>query len=171
MEQYEIPPRQHFQTIKKILKHFQPTYIFIRFVGSAGGGVVFDDDLSGKKLEFQKVTGGYNILINGDQKFYWETEKMIRGKKFYHKKWAIAYERSDEVGKEHFAPGGYPIPGYPYTGPDDKRLPPVRKTMLRTANMQFYMHIRFSGKIPIKRCNENPQAQDRAWHWWMVDIK
>ena len=107
MEQYELPRRSFLKNIRKALKHVKPEAIFIRFVGSRGGGVMVNEDLTNKTLSLFRAKDGLKILIDGKEGFF------------------------------HYAHSSYPNPQEPYTGPEDPALPPVRKSILRSVNREY----------------------------------
>lgn len=172
MEQYEIEPRFFFRCIKKAVSHFNPEYIYIRFVGSKGGEVVISEDLRNKKLEIVRNKKGLNILIDGEKKFLYEIadKASLSGKS-----WGVAYERRRfdskypmlaKIGIMHYAHCAYPNPYESYTGHDDPRLPPVYRTILRSVNLNYLIEITFPGKIPIKKYREMPEYED--WFYWII---
>lgn len=171
MEQYEIEHRLFFQCIEKAVAQFNPECIFIRFVGSRGGEIIVSENLNGKKLSVLKKRNGLSIVINGAEKFFYETsDKLVPGKK-----WAVAYERRRfdskypllaKTGVIHYAHCAYPNPYESYTGPDDPNLPPIYKTILRSANLCHFIEITFPGKIPIKKYRKMPGYPD--WFYWTI---
>lgn len=167
MEQYEIRPGRYFENIKSALKHFKAEWVYIRFVGSHGGGVVVSENLKNKKLVLRRRKTGLDIIIDGKKVFFYETTisktNLISGER-----WAVAYERIDRKGRMHYAHCGYPNYYEPYTGPDDSRLPEAKRTIFRSANGTYLIEITFSGKIPIKKIGLVPGYKD--WHYWELDF-
>ncbi len=172
MEQYEIEQRFLFRCIKKAVTHFNPEYVYIRFVGSQGGEVVVSEKLKGRKLEVVREKKGLGIIVGGEKKFLYEFEdkSLISGKK-----WSVAYERRRfdskdpkmaKIGIMHYASCGYPNPLEPYTGPEDPLLPPVYKTILRSVNRHYLIEITFPGKIPIKKYRKMSYYPD--WFYWII---
>ena len=86
MEQYEIYRTSYFEIIQRVVKTYKPEAIFIRFIGSRGGGVVGDEDLTNKVLELKKVTGGFKVFIDGEEKFFYRTT----GNRSHGRCWAVA---------------------------------------------------------------------------------
>ena len=150
MEQYEISPRHYFQEMQKVLKHFKPELISVRFWGALGGKTVLYENLKGKKLVIIQEQNGIKIRIDGKDRFYFEIVGAKRDKN-NGRDWAFRYERIDKNGLLHYACAGYPNPHTPYTGPDDPKLPSARKSILCSANSKHFIKIIFPGKIPIKR--------------------
>lgn len=169
MEQYEIPVRSCNVTLQTVLRNCKPKYIFIRWTGSRGGGIVLDEDLTDKTLELVKTADGFEIRINGDKKFLFEFKKDDRIKMWWGKRWSIAYKRIDEDGRMVIAHACYPNPYDPYDGPDDSRLPNPVETHLRAVNLTHYIEISFPGKIPIKR--SYVMIKRANWYYWIIDVK
>ncbi len=164
MEQYEIPTGRYLKNIQKALRRFWVERVYIRFVGSQGGKVVISEDMKGKKLAISRGKNGLDIKIDGEKVFFYEI--TTSGDIVFGNRWSIAYERFDNAGRPHHAHTGYPNPYAPYTGPDDPDLPEVKKTILRSCNLNYLIEIIFSEKIPIKNVGLIPGYND--WYNWEI---
>lgn len=160
MEQYEIRPADCNKTIQTALKYFPLENLFIRRVGSQGGGVVINKNLKNTKPAIKYSKNSFKFIIDGKEAFLFEFKKSTTDDYVYGKKWSIAYERIwriKEAGRKrfgerlNFASTGYPYLGSIYESPDDPRLPEPKKTTLRCANSTHFAVITFKGKIPIRK--------------------
>ena len=169
MEQYEIPPRRYHKILCDALKYFKAEYVYVRLVGSKGGTVKLAEDIRQKSLTLKQSRKGLRIIIDGKDKFLFETETWsVKKGKLSGKRWSIAFYRENEKGVMHFGCTGYPNCQEPYTGPDDPRLPKVKQTIFRTVNHNHFIEITFSGKIPICRLNKLVN-NIMGWHYWDLD--
>ena len=166
MEQYEIPASRYLKNIQKALKRYRAKWIYIRFVGSQGGGVVVSENMKGKKLAVSRSKNGLDIKIDGGKVFFWEI--TTSGKIVFGNRWSIAYERFDKDGCAHYAHTSYPNPYASYTGPDDPDLPKVQNTIFRSCNRNYLIEVTFAGKVPIKNTGLVVGCNDR--YNWEVDF-
>jgi len=162
MEQYELRPKDCNKNIQIALKYFPLENLFIRRVGSQGGGVIIDRNFDkNQELIIQCTKAGFEFGLRGVKKiFLFEFKKSPGDDYTWGKKWSLAYERvwrtkiagSNGYGEKlNFASTGYPFPGSKYDGPDDQRLPEPEKTTLRCVNESYFTVITFAGKIPIRK--------------------
>lgn len=169
MEQYEIEKRLLFRCLKKAVTRFNPEHIFVRLKGSSGGTTMLSENLKKKKLTIIKKRNGLSIVIGGKEKFFYETSAEFD----YGKRWAVAYERirfdpdGPETGVLHLGVCAYPNPHEPYTGPEDPNLPPVSRTIFRSANMKYLIEITFPGKIRIRPHRKMPGYP--GWFYWTIE--
>ncbi|MDO8430047.1 MAG: hypothetical protein Q7S73_01610 [bacterium] len=166
MEKYEILPDRYFENIQLALKHFKPERIYIRLRGSLGGKVIISKNLKGKKFAIGHRKYGLNIIIGGKKVFFYRTAISKRNR-LGGDRWSVAYERFYSDSRIHMAHTGYPNYYEPYDGPDDLKLPEVKRTILRSAN-DYLIEITFSGKIPIKKAGLFPGYKDQ--YYWELKI-
>jgi len=150
MEQYEIAKDKLFDDLKYCLENSPVARIYIRGVGSRGGGVEVDEQLEDKVLDIEQVDEGISILIDGKQVFLYEQDEEW-GKDF-----AVAYERVGDDGVMIFLPRGY--------NPNDPNLPEPRKSKFHGANNDFYMEIYFKGRIPLEF-----NSGELGSEYWCID--
>lgn len=151
MEQYEIRPADCNKTIQTALKYFPPEKLFIRRVGSQGGGVAINKNLKNGQLVIKYSKSSFKFMIDGKEAFLFEFKKSAGDAYVWGKNWSLAYERIDSKGRTNFASAGYPYPGSIYDGPDDPRLPIPETTILRCVNRNYFVEIVFKDKIPIRK--------------------
>lgn len=149
MEQYVIDPLIYYETIRKALTNFRAKHIFIRYMGSAGGKIIINECLDGKIININKTTDGLLILIDERERFLYKIYKEGLAN------WAIAYFR--KIGL-YLSIG----PNFP-----DEALPPVKETILRSANHSFLMEITFEGKIPLRVLSL--PTKERSCYFWEID--
>lgn len=168
MEQYEIPPSRYRLILRDALKYFKAEYVYIRLVGSKGGTVKISEDIRQKSLTLKQSKKGLKIIIDGKEKFLFETWS-IKKDNLSGKRWSIAFYREDSKGRMHHASTGYPNGLEPYTGPDDPKLPEAKQTIFRAVNHDHFIEITFSGKIPIRRLNKLVINTTPDWYYWDLD--
>jgi len=172
VEQYALMPEYFVSDLKEILARFKPSFIFVRFIGAAGGATVLNENLAGKTLAIAETQTGLEMKIDGQTKYLFEFGRLMPGSKFpWGKQWLIAYHRERPNGRVHFAHGGYPNPLEKYTGPDDKRLPEIKESVLRSVNREHLIEIRFRGKIPIKRSRPFDRNKQVTSYYYRFDQK
>jgi hypothetical protein len=171
MEQYELPPQKCYDMLTWALKNFAAESVYIRLVGSRGGTVKVNEPLERKRLSIKRRRDGLQILINSKEVFLFKTTSIRKNSRISGKCWAIAYFRVDKQNRMHYASTGYPNLREPqYTGPDDPKLPEVKKTIFRAVNLDHLIEIVFSGKIPIKRTNILACGV-KDWYYWEIDYR
>ncbi len=174
MEKYELPPNRYYQALCDALECFKAENVFIRLLGSHGGGVKVNEDLRQERLNksffVKQYRRGLKIFIDGQEKFLFETTSVKKDDRLSGKCWVIHFVRIDRDGRMHNASTGYPNPQEPHiTGPDDRRLPKARQTIFRTANHDHLIEITFAGKIPICRTDRMVIPGDPSWYYWDLD--
>ena len=167
MEQYEIPPGRYYKILCDALKYFKAEYVYVRLVGSKGGMIKLSEDVRQKSLVLKQSRKGLRIIIDGKERFLFEVWS-VKKDSLSGKRWSIAFFRVSEKGVMHYAHTGYPNSLEPYTGPDDPRLPEVKKTIFRTVNHDHLIEITFSEKIPIRRLNKLINDTP-GWYYWDLD--
>jgi len=170
MEQYEIPPKLHYETIRTCLDNFKTKSIFIRPVGSIDESrkatmTTIKEDLKDKTLDIKQNKKGLSIYLNGSDVFLFEQENRCRryDKRVWGKKWSLAYERDPDP-----ITGIIPMLSTGYN-PDDPKLPPVNTSSLRCANMEYMFYLNFHGKVPLK-FHSYIFPEDKFWKYWVVDL-
>ena len=170
MEQYEIPPSRYFQALCDTLKHFRAESVYVRLVGSCGGTVKVDEDVSQKKLVLKQRRHGLEVVIDGQTRFLFEQRSPKKYQGVTGKRWSIAPFRIDDQGRMHNASTGYPNHQEPHiSGPNDLQLPEVKKTIFRSCNMDHLIEITFTGKVPIRRLVLKIFPRYEHWYYWDLD--
>jgi hypothetical protein len=166
MEQYEIPPKLSYETIRTCLNNFKTKSIFIRPVGSTDEArkakmTTIKEDLEDKTLDIKQTREGLSIYINNSNVFLFEQEGC--NKRAWGRRWSLAYERDPDP-----VTGVIPALGMGIN-PDDTRLPPVNTSSLRCANKEYMFYLNFHGKIPLK-FHSYIFPDEKVWKYWVVDL-
>ena len=167
MEQYEIPPGRYYKILCDALKYFKAEYVYVRLVGSKGGMIKLSEDVRQKSLVLKQSRKGLRIIIDGKERFLFEMWN-VKKDNLSGKRWKIAFYRVNKKGVMHSGYTGYPNYQEPYTGPNDPRLPEVKKTIFRTVNHDHLIEITFSEKIPIRRLDKLVNNIPN-WYYWDLD--
>lgn len=166
MEQYELRPSEYYRSLNYALEHFKAEHLFIRLVGSQGGTVKVSERLQSQKLEFRRCRDGLRVILDGKEVFLYKQTSFKKDTKLSGKMWSLAYWRENVDGMM-FHGNGYPNPRDPYTGPDDPRLPEVKRTMFRSVNRDHLIEVTFTGKIPIV-CTGQLVSSIKDWFYWQI---
>ena len=160
MEQYVIPKKLDFKTLRWCLDHYNAEELYIRLVGSKGGTVKVSENLESKTLDFRKDASGLYFLIDSAEVFHFPLKKYDR-KESTDKGFSLAYERieptEDGIGRMVMLGTGI--------DPYDPTLPEPRRSILRNVLDDHLLEITFTGRIPL---------QFHSWwikpHWkyWIV---
>lgn len=170
MEQYELSPSRYYPALCDALEFFKAESVYIRLVGSCGGTVKVDVDVSQKKLSFKRRRNGLEVIIDGQTRFLFEQSSPKKYQGVTGKRWAIAFLRIDKQGRMHHASTGYPNFQEPHIlGPDDPQLPEVKKTVFRACNRDHLIEVTFTGKVPVRRLNRKVFPKQEHWHYWDLD--
>lgn len=163
MEQYELHTRTYFANLRQIFENFSPQHIYIRGLKApVEYETVLNEELNGRRLLLKKTPKGITIVLDGVEKFLFETGKQKHGDTDWGKDWAIAYHRVDEQNRMHFASTGY-------DNPDDPALPTIKKSVLRCCNYRYMVEITFDGKIPLRKAGLI-YPDEPHWYYWKVRI-
>jgi len=140
VEQYELDPRFRAQNVERITKHFHPIHVFIRRVGSRGGGVIVSEGVRYKTATITRVTNALLVSIDGVVRFTY-IQSPPRARFEWGRKFSIAYERDPYFP----ASTGFDDPY------DDQKYPPIHRSVLRGANVDYLLEITFDGVIPLEK--------------------
>lgn len=152
MEQYELDPRFRSLDVRRIFRRFRPTWIFIRRVGSQGGGTIVNAALCRKTLRVESGINKLSIFIDGVKRFEFlqshPQDKFQWGRRF-----SIAYERESFV----YARTGF-------ENPYESALPEIERSILRSVNRGYLLEVTFDDTIPVEKT--------QPWHppifYWRV---
>ncbi len=149
-----MPKELDFDNLRFCLDNYNPSFLFIRLVGSMGGTVKVREQLKGRELDFVKNDSGLYMLVDSNEVFHFPLRVYDEG-------FSVAYER---IGTYE---DGSPRMIYLSTGidPDDPELPEPRKTTLITDLDDHLMKIDFKGKIPLKF---HSWWMEPYWKYWTV---
>jgi hypothetical protein len=166
MEQYEIPPKLSYETIRTCLDNFKTKSIFIRPVGSIDEArkatmTTIREDLEDKTLNIKQNKKGISIYLNGSDVFLFENEGC--NKRVWGRRWSLAYERDPDP-----VTGVIPALGMGIN-PNDTKLPSVNTSSLRCANRDYMFYLNFNGKIPLK-FHSYIFPGDKFYKYWVVDL-
>jgi hypothetical protein len=146
-----MPKRQDFKNLRYCIDNYQPDFLFIRLVGSAGGTCKVNEHLDNRLLDFRKDKSGLYMMIDRKEVFHFPLND-------YQKGFSLAYERVFDDGRMHI-PGG--IPDDPY----DPNLPEPRRSFLRQVLDHHLMEIFFKGRVGIKF---NSWWIKPHWKYWTI---
>ena len=165
MEQYLIPKKLDFKTLRLCLDNFEPDWLYIRDCGGfrpdgsyrIQGMSKINGSLRGKTLDFKKNKNGLYFFIDGAEAFHFPLKKC------YYKGFSLAYERirptEDGIGRMVMLSTG--------VDPDDPDLPEPKRSFLRNVLDDHLLEIFFPGKIPLKF--HSWWKKEYGWKYWQVD--
>jgi hypothetical protein len=120
-----------------------------------------------KRLALKQGRNGLRIIIDRKVVFsyFFPRSRDLRSG------WALAYYREYKDGRMHVAVTGYPNLQEPqYSGPEDPKLPEVKRTIFRSAaNGKQLIEITFAGKIPIRRTDRLAFPPSKDFHYWEIN--
>jgi hypothetical protein len=155
MEQYWLRKEDDWKHLRLCLNNHEPDWLYIRLVGSRGGDVKVNEDLTGRTLDFKTGEDGLHMLIDSTLAFHFPLEQYWKG-------FSLAYERFDDNGVMHIEGG---IPDEPYSPLKNE---PVR-SFLRTVLDEHLMEIFFKGRVYI---DFHSWWEEPYWkHWKIVPPK
>ena len=148
MEQYWMRKRNDLSNLKRALRHYTPTNIYIRDCGGynpdgsfrAQGLRKVNQDLEGKLLQFVELHNNLFVCINKSRIFTFNNfSKRYKG-------FSLAYERTEQTKdgpRMVMLPSGF--------NPYDCHLPEPDSSILRTIIDEHLMEITFKGRVHLKQ--------------------
>ncbi len=157
MEQYFTRSEMNLQTLRFCLDNYVADELFIRLVGSKGGGIKVNEKIGKGKLDFKKDDAGLYFLIGSKEVFHfpWKDVGTRAGIGF-----SIAFERSYPGGREVALGTGI--------DPYDPKLPGPKRSALVECVDDHLLKIFFKGRIDLKF---HSWYQEPYWRYWEVIAK
>jgi hypothetical protein len=143
MEQYQISREKSISELRKALKLYTPTYLFIRDCGgvredgkySCYGREKVGIDLNNRKLTIKVKNKFFIIYVDGEEVYRFDKDGFLKG-------FSVAYNRLKN-GVMFFAPYD--------SDPNDENLPEVEYTMFREVIDKHLSEITFKEKILLEK--------------------
>ena len=150
-----MPKKLDFKNLRICLDSYQAEFLYIRLVGSKGGGVKINESLDGRILDFKKGSSGLHLFIDSGEVFHFPLKDYSKG-------FSLAYERvkpsEDGIGRLVMLSHGI--------DPYDPNLPEPQRSFLRNVFDDHLMEIFFKGRINLKFHSwwDKPH-----WKYWTAD--
>ena len=145
-----MPKEFDFENLRMCLDNYSAENIFIRGVGSCGGGVKINKNLKDKVLDFEKNSSGLHVLIDSNEVFHFPLKHYFNG-------FSLAYERFDKNDVIIFSGRGI--------DPYDVNLPEPKKSLLRNSFDDCLVEINFNGRVDLEF---HSWMDEPHWKYWKI---
>jgi hypothetical protein len=137
--------KDDFKNLKYCDVNFECIHVFIRLMGSMGGDIIVNQDMTGKELVILHDDREIKLFIDCEEVFHHRQTEQVKG-------WSIEYR------KEMF---GMPCD---IIHPDDECPELFQSTLRNIWNEYFLVEISFKGRIPLEEDGEFY----KNWKRWRI---